>query len=76
MSRGQSFNPNSMDAVIARLMERFDTQDAALARIERKVDEKDAKTEKRLGQLEREKWVNRGLGASGVASALVHLLTK
>ena len=63
-----SFDPNSTDAVFARILQRMDAQDAALARIETAVN----KTNGRVTSLERDRWHQRGIVAAiaaGVAGA-------
>lgn len=64
MSAGD-FNPNSSDAVLARILQRMDAQDGALARIEAGVN----KTNGRVSALERDRWYQRGIVAAiGVAA--------
>ena len=54
------FDPNSTDAVFARILQRLDAQDAALQRIETGVN----KTNGRVNSLERDKWYQRGVVAT------------
>jgi hypothetical protein len=59
---GNDYNPNSVDAMFARLFQRMDQQDKMLAAI----DEKTTKINGRVYSLEREKWKQRGFIAAGV----------
>ena len=59
------FNPNSIDANLARILERQMAQDAILQRIDARM-ENDGR---RLTSLEREKWLQRGVVATISAGA-------
>jgi len=67
------YNPNSVDAMFARLFERLDQQDKML----RAIDDKAAKINGRVYSLEREKWKQRGFIAATLilAGAVWHLVT-
>ena len=67
------YNPNSIDAMFARLFERLDQQDRLL----QAIDDKAAKINGRVYNLEREKWKQRGFIAAtlGIAAAIWHLIT-
>lgn len=54
------FDPNSSDAMFAKILQRLDTQDQTLARIETGV----VKTNGRVTALERDKWYQRGVTAT------------
>jgi hypothetical protein len=72
MSSG-SFDPNSLDAVLGRLLQSAESQDKALARIEEAVN----KTNGRVTSLERDKWYQRGIVAAiGVGAGVAWELVK
>jgi hypothetical protein len=52
-----SFDPNSTDAVLSRILTRFDQQDSVLKEIKEQV----MKTNGRVTDLERDKWIQRGI---------------
>ena len=66
------YNPNSTDASFSRLFQRLDTQDESAKRIESKLDLYIAKTD----SLEKERWVHRGMSASGFLAACHHIITR
>jgi len=67
------YNPNSVDAMFARLFERMDQQDKILEAI----DDKAAKINGRVYALEKEKWKQRGAIAAAlfICAALWELFT-
>mgnify|MGYP006271747215 CR=1 FL=1 len=67
------YNPNSIDAMFARLFERMDQQDKLL----QAIDDKASKINGRVYALEREKWKQRGAIAATLllAGALWTLFT-
>jgi len=67
------YNPNSVDAMFARLFERMDQQDKIL----QAIDDKTSKINGRVYALEREKWKQRGFIAAMllVAGVIWHLFT-
>lgn len=67
------YNPNSIDAMFARLFERMDQQDKLLEGI----DDKTSKINGRVYSLEREKWKQRGFIAATllIAGVAWHLFT-
>ena len=68
-----TYNPNSTDAMLSRIMERLDEQDETLKRIEAQT----IKTNGRVTKLEGEHWKQRGfiLGISVFGSALWEYFT-
>lgn len=68
-----SYDPNSTDAMLARIIERLDNQDLILKDIKEQV----YKTNGRVTGLEQDKWHQRGivLGIGLVGSALWQWLT-
>ena len=70
---GNDYNPNSVDAMFARLFERMDQQDKLL----QAIDDKAAKINGRVYSLEREKWKQRGFIAATllIAGGVWHLIT-
>lgn len=55
-----SYDPNSADAMLARIIERMDNQDVIL----REIREQVYKTNGRVLSLEQEKWFQRGVVAA------------
>jgi len=55
-----SYDPNSADAMLARIIERMDNQDVILKEIREQV----YKTNGRVSSLEQEKWFQRGVVAA------------
>lgn len=64
------YNPRSMDSSFTKLFGRMDAQDAMLSRIEGQLTVQNG----RVGSLERDKWLNRGMAGSGFLSACHHIL--
>jgi hypothetical protein len=60
-----SYDPNSVDAMLSRILQRLDEQDKVLVRIE----EQTTKTNGRVSALEKDKWIQRG--AVGVVVVMV-----
>lgn len=70
MSDSHNYEPNSQDAMFARILQRLDTIDSTTQRIESQAK----LTNGRVTALEREKWHQRGVvaGISFTATAVWH----
>jgi len=64
MSMENTFNPNSSDAMFAKVLQRLDTQDETLQRIEQNTSSGLGSLGNRVGALERERWYQRGITAA------------
>jgi hypothetical protein len=68
---GAGYNPASFDANFATIYGSLANQNKILARIEAKLDKYTEKTD----DLDREKWMHRGMSFSGLLAACHHVTT-